>query len=319
MPLKNSTWTFVTLLTGTRWMAALADPNPQTALNLFGDGDDNNPATIESLRTTRSFSSRSFLKSLNLTANGPLFRLPSGSVRLRAGADYREQAFSSATRTALTSPVAGRFDGTHSALGVCGGMRPACGGKVIAWSRRGNSSSRWAHVTRTTATSAAPSRRVMGSNGHPCKASRSGGRGRVRFAHPASWTSTRAPTPPTSPYYQTPRRHPGRLRCSCGWARMRTCARRPRAAGRRDSIFSPHGSPGSPSPATYFKIDFRDRLSFPGLDPDLLTNARFADMVTRNPTAAQLAEVCSRAPISTFTPCASARGKRHRRPAPAKR
>ncbi len=71
-------------------IAALADPNPATSLNVFGAGDDvNNPDTIDSLRvaTTRNGQSRLFGWDARLT--GSLFALPAGNLLTAIGLEYR--------------------------------------------------------------------------------------------------------------------------------------------------------------------------------------------------------------------------------------
>ncbi len=71
--------------------AALADPNSATALNLFGDGSNNNPATIAVARASDVFRARSRTGSLRAIADGPVFQLPAGMARLALGADYRDE------------------------------------------------------------------------------------------------------------------------------------------------------------------------------------------------------------------------------------
>lgn len=81
------------LVNSARLGIALADTNPATALNVFGDGTANNPATIDRIRgsygTIDDFSSWSAA----LRADGPLFRLPAGDVRLAVGTEYRRDAY----------------------------------------------------------------------------------------------------------------------------------------------------------------------------------------------------------------------------------
>lgn len=96
-----------------RLAAALADPDPATAFNIFGDGTANNPATIDrirgSYRTIDTFDNWSAA----LRADGPLFRLPAGDVRLAMGAEYRREAYDYFTILDLSSamPIAAPFSG----------------------------------------------------------------------------------------------------------------------------------------------------------------------------------------------------------------
>lgn len=74
---------------------ALTDPNPATALNVFGDGSHTNPATLA--RLSRSTYSNTRANSdqvvLNAVADGSLFSLPGGRVRAALGAEFRKLWF----------------------------------------------------------------------------------------------------------------------------------------------------------------------------------------------------------------------------------
>lgn len=75
--------------------AALADSNPETALNLFGTGSQQNPQTLISIfgspthEWTRPNTENGETKQFSLTANGDLFKVPAGDVRAVLGVDYR--------------------------------------------------------------------------------------------------------------------------------------------------------------------------------------------------------------------------------------
>lgn len=84
-----------------RLAAALADPDPATAYNLFGDGEDTNPTTIERVRGSRLTRTRATVWSGSIRADGPLFALPAGLVRLAIGGEHRREALS----TVLTTDV----------------------------------------------------------------------------------------------------------------------------------------------------------------------------------------------------------------------
>ena len=45
--------------------------------------------------------------------------------------------------------------------------------------------------------------------------------------------------------------------------------------------------------ATYFNIDFRDRIENPAFGPDILDDPVFASLITRNPTAGELSTACN--------------------------
>lgn len=77
--------------------AALADPNPDTAFNPFGDGSHTAPATLAAIELEGLRDRNLSTRSLSFTADGPLF----AGVRLAAGADYTEQSLSSIVRETI--------------------------------------------------------------------------------------------------------------------------------------------------------------------------------------------------------------------------
>jgi iron complex outermembrane recepter protein len=78
--------------------AALADSDPATAFNPFGDGSHTHPATIEAIRSVNRRNARSEISSILLTADGPLLDLPSGVVKTAIGAEYREESLGQESR-----------------------------------------------------------------------------------------------------------------------------------------------------------------------------------------------------------------------------
>ena len=69
---------------------ALADTNPATAFNAFGGMT--NPTTIAAIRTTDVLHAVSSIETTGLEADGPLFDLPTGSVKLATGLERREES-----------------------------------------------------------------------------------------------------------------------------------------------------------------------------------------------------------------------------------
>ena len=80
---------------------ALADPDPATAFNLFGDGSHTNPATVERVRGYYAEKDRYRLWSGDLKADGPLFPLPGGAAKLAVGGEYRVESYASDDTDAL--------------------------------------------------------------------------------------------------------------------------------------------------------------------------------------------------------------------------
>lgn len=96
-----------------RLAAAIADTSPATAFNVFGDGSANNAATVAAIRG--SIGSRDDYESWSaaLRADGPLFALPGGEIRLAIGAEYRRERYRNATANDISfvaprvTPLAG--------------------------------------------------------------------------------------------------------------------------------------------------------------------------------------------------------------------
>lgn len=71
-------------------IAALADTDPATSLNVFGAGNDiNNPATIRSLLVTTTRTGESRILGGDVKIDGPLFALPAGKLAAAFGLEYR--------------------------------------------------------------------------------------------------------------------------------------------------------------------------------------------------------------------------------------
>lgn len=101
------------VMNSARLAAALADPDPATAFNIFGNGTANNPETIDYIRGSYSTIDTYENWSTSLRADGPLFALPAGDVRLAVGAEYRREAYDYYTLVDLSSltPVGAPFFG----------------------------------------------------------------------------------------------------------------------------------------------------------------------------------------------------------------
>lgn len=75
-----------------RLAEALADPDPSTAFNPFGDGSNTSAETLERIQGFAEIVDKSFqLWSVEGKADGPLFRLPAGDIRLAVGSHHREE------------------------------------------------------------------------------------------------------------------------------------------------------------------------------------------------------------------------------------
>jgi iron complex outermembrane receptor protein len=71
--------------------AALADPDPATAFDPFGAGSNTNPRTLQAIQRDYLLHSVSSIESTRLIADGSLFTLPTGDVRIAIGGERREE------------------------------------------------------------------------------------------------------------------------------------------------------------------------------------------------------------------------------------
>ena len=71
---------------------ALADPNPATALNPFGDGPYTPAATLAAISGNFPMHSTTGLESTRLLADGSLFALPGGEAKLAVGVERRAES-----------------------------------------------------------------------------------------------------------------------------------------------------------------------------------------------------------------------------------
>lgn len=74
---------------------ALADPNPRTSLNVFGDGRVNNPQTIEKLLSASRRSANSRIYIVRSVFDGPVSIADAVPISAAVGTDYRRELFRS--------------------------------------------------------------------------------------------------------------------------------------------------------------------------------------------------------------------------------
>lgn len=79
------------IVNNARLAQALADSDPATAFNPFGDGSHSSAATIDAIRGYNHGVARYEMKAASLAADGPLFALAGGSARFAIGAEHRDE------------------------------------------------------------------------------------------------------------------------------------------------------------------------------------------------------------------------------------
>jgi iron complex outermembrane recepter protein len=75
----------------TTFFSALADPNPATAFNPFGDGSNTAPATLELMRGRQLNRAETDVRSVDLVVDGPLFAAPGGKAKVAVGGHFRTE------------------------------------------------------------------------------------------------------------------------------------------------------------------------------------------------------------------------------------
>ncbi len=101
---------------------ALADTNPATALNVFGSGGNNNPATLDRIRQTAQGQSRSDLTFADIIVDGPIAIGPGLVPSFAFGASYRRDSIrrSTTTITATATTVLDQIDASANAYAAFG-------------------------------------------------------------------------------------------------------------------------------------------------------------------------------------------------------
>jgi len=74
--------------------ASLADTNPATAFDAFGEGSNTDPATLAAIERDFPLHEVARIESTRLVADGSLFRMPSGDAKIALGVERREETLS---------------------------------------------------------------------------------------------------------------------------------------------------------------------------------------------------------------------------------
>lgn len=85
------------LVNTARLALALADTNPATAYNLFAGLGANKAETLAKVRGSSTSHGLSQVKGVSLKADGPLFDLPAGPIRLAVGGEIRREQYKQTT------------------------------------------------------------------------------------------------------------------------------------------------------------------------------------------------------------------------------
>jgi len=273
--------------------AALADTDPATAFNPFGDGSNTNPATLAGLAAGARFYTDSRLRTADVTADGPIGRLPGGTIKLALGVDHRNQVFdtispqspvSPASRAALSRNVASAFgEITVPLFGPENGrtglrrLELSVAGRYEHYSDFGQAATPkfglvWEPFDLIT---------VRGTWGRSIRAptlSDLDASQNVVIATGLLDESSPAGFAPV--LIESGKNAALTVEHARSWTAGLDLDARQWASGLTFSI-------------TWFNIDFRDRIQSPRFALDILDDPLFASLITRGPTAGQLATACN--------------------------
>ena len=98
-------------------LEALGSSDPATAFNPFGDGGDNSQAVLDAILGSRVESFDTDILTFGGKADGSVFALPGGDVKLAVGAEYREEGLISSLVNTFGG-AADRADGDSLERGV---------------------------------------------------------------------------------------------------------------------------------------------------------------------------------------------------------
>lgn len=273
--------------------AALADSNPATALNVFGSGGISNPTTVAGLFTNIFLPyGRISQWTLGGQADGPLFPLPGGEVRVAFGGEHRNEKLSSGVISGpATAPGDAGFSASRNVDSAFGELFVPLFGP--------NNGTTLLHSLNLDVAVRYENYSDIGSTTNP-KAG-------------ATWTpvegldlrgsigrSFRAPALPenslrTGGFGLYSRNFPDPQSPTGFNTGISFVAGNPNLAPEKAKTWSygldlaPRALPGLRLGLTYFGINYRNQITTVDGDTSVLQNPLYAPFVIRNPTAAQLA------------------------------
>lgn len=276
--------------------AALNDRNPATVLNPFGDGQVNNPATLASLRGVTNVDTRFIMRDYVLKANGSLFELPGGAVRLAVGFERYEQSFANTdandttfavyqtrTQSYIKRDVDAVFGEVFVPIVSDANARPGIQRLEVNGAIRYDKYSDFGSTTNPK----------LGVSWEPVSDLT------VRGSY---GTSFRAPTLPDNDItsggsVQLQNIVDPRSTAANGLTRGIVILGGRVGVGPEEADtwsigadWKPAGIPGLSASISYYSIDYKNRIDTPGVPILLANEATYAgDLVIRNPTAAQVA------------------------------
>jgi len=280
--------------------ASLADPNPDTAFDPFGDGSDTNPETLAAIERVFPMHAASTVEYTRFVADGSIFSMPAGDAKLAVGLERREEGLDHDVQDPLNPAEAtiSQSYGRHInslfsqlALPLVGDpTNPRAVPRLEL-----NLSGRYEHYSD------------FGGTFNPTVRIRWIPMDAVKFR--ASWgRSFRAPT--LDDLYDTsnngaglvvlpdPKSSTGRSLVLVEQGSNPNLKQETANTWTAGFDFAPAFLPGSTLSLTYYAIDYEGRIAQPAADdPDaILENENeWAPVINRNPSQAQIDSICNSA------------------------
>jgi outer membrane receptor protein involved in Fe transport len=282
------------MLNAAALQAALADTDPATAFNPFGDGSHTNPETLAGLVAPFRYRMDSQLQTLDVAADGPVARLPGGAVKLAVGVDRRVQLYASDTPPLLPFPESSIHLSRQTTSAFTEIVVPVFGKDNalpglqkldLSAAARYEDYSTFGHATTPK----------LGLRWAPL----------ASVALRSTWSRALQAPPLTEldeshnvvvPEVLADPRSPTGQTVALIWSGNNAGLREERANSWTVGLdLKPQALPGLSMGLTLFDIAFKDRIENPIFSTDILTNPRYSGLVTFNPDPALISSVCSHA------------------------
>ncbi|HEY6640556.1 TonB-dependent receptor [Povalibacter sp.] len=300
---QNYDHTFSRTISTPALTAALASSNPATALNPFGPGT--NPSVIDGIFVGQfTPEGRNTMAAGEVRADGGLFDLPGGSVRLAVGSEYRRNSLSTrTTRGTVTAPVADigynvrevvsgyaevfvPIVGTPNALPGIQNLNLSLAARYDDYSDFGGTSNPKVGITWEPASNL----ELRGSYGTSFRAP-----GLSDLRPPGQANVSTTATDPRSPTGQS-----RGITIRAGNPDLGPEEATTYTIGAK---WSPMALPDLSLDVTYFSIDYDNQIAAPFGSSPLQQEAIYADVITRNPTPEQIQAVLNNGlPLSGVLP-----------------
>ena len=283
----------------------LADTDSATAFNPFGDGSYTNPATLQAIRTSQLLWLDSQLRTLDAVFDGIVADIPGGAMKLAVGADRRQQIFRTSqtaqetyagtspastadlrrTTTSLFSELVAPVVGKDNTLPGIDKLEFSAAARYENYTDLGDFTT--------------PKLGVQWSPYHD-------------LSLRGSWSH--AVRPPTLSDLDTSRnqatsttlpddRVPGGVAPVLVRSGGNTDLKPERARSWTGGLdFAPAQVPGLALGLTYFNTHFTDRIQSTVPVANMLNDPAYAALITYNPSAAQIANVCAHSAYTQGTP-----------------